>query len=95
MRSFNLHIREYTIKHLPLSSLSYWFCKLVEEGNAALLNFSGPWENISTVWQNLLLQLYKTLPNLTLPDQISIPFPNTAGGTHPSHRIPASNPDNF
>ena len=47
----------------------------------AQLNFSDPWENISTLWQYLLLQLYKTLPNLTLPNQLSIPFPNPAGGT--------------
>ena len=62
----------------------------------AKLNFSGPWENISTLWQYLFLQLYKTLPNLTLPDQFSIPFPNPAGGTHPSPAeglvIPAPNP---
>ena len=51
----------------------------------AQLIFSGPWENGTT---SLLLQLYKTLPNLTLPDQSSIPFPNPAVGTHPS---PAGN----
>jgi hypothetical protein len=62
----------------------------------AQLNFSGPWENISTLWQYLLLQLYKTLPNLTLPDQFSIPFPSPAGGTHPcpngGHLTPAPYP---
>ena len=71
--------------------LLFWFL--------AQLNFSGPWENISTFWQYLLLQLNKTLPNLTLPYQFSIPFPNLAGGTHPSpargHLTPAPNPDYF
>jgi len=37
----------------------------------AQLNFSGPLENICTLWQ--LLQLYKTLPNL-----FSIPYLNLA-----------------
>ena len=42
------------------------------------LNFSGPWENISILWQYLQLQLNKTLPNITLPDQFSITCPNPA-----------------
>ena len=45
----------------------------------AQLNFSGPWENISTLWEYVLFQLYKTLPN-----QFAIPFPFPAGGIHPS-----------
>ena len=65
----------------------------------AQLNFSGPWENINTLFQYLLFPLNKTLPNLTLPDQNSIPFPNPAGGTHPrpawGHLTPAPNPDNL
>ena len=65
----------------------------------AQLNFSGLWENISTLWQYLLLQLYKTIPNLILPNQFSIPFSNPAGGTHPSpargHLTPVPNLYNF
>ena len=59
----------------------------------AQLNFTGPWKNISTLWQCLFLQLYKTLHYLTLPDQFSIPFLNPAEGTHPTpaggHLTPA------
>ena len=58
---------------------------------SAQLIFSGPWENISTLWQYLFSQLYKTLLNLTLPDQFSIHFPSLAEG----YLTPASNPDSF
>ena len=61
----------------------------------AQLNFSGPLENISTLWQYFLLQFYKTSPNLTLPDQMSIPFPNLAWGTHPSPAGGHLNPGYF
>ena len=48
---------------------------------------------VITTLQNL------TLPNLSLPDPFSIPFPNPAGGTYPSpardNLIPVSNPDNL
>ena len=48
----------------------------------AQLNFSGPWQNISTLWHYLLLQLYKTLPylsnlaspTLTLPGALTLPL---------------------
>ena len=47
----------------------------------------------------LVIATLQTLPNLTLPDQFSIPFPNAAGGTHPSpaegHLTPAPIPDKF
>ena len=49
----------------------------------AQLNFRGLCEK-ETLWQCLLLQLYQTLNNLTLPEQFCIPFPKPAGGTHPS-----------
>ena len=61
----------------------------VDEHSRAQLNFSGPWENISTLWQYLLLlQFYKTLPNLTLSNQFSIPFPSPTG----DHLNTAPNP---
>ena len=47
----------------------------VKINSVAQLNFSGPWEIVGTLWQYLLLQIYKTLPNLTLLNQFSIPFP--------------------
>jgi len=37
------------------------FCQ--QKNVLAAPNFSGPWQNISTIWHYLLLQLYKTLPN--------------------------------
>ena len=43
------------------------------------LNFSGPCENMSTLWQCLLLQLKQNLLNPTLPDHFSIPYSNPAG----------------
>jgi len=53
----------------------------------ALVHFSGPWENLFRLWHHfnisLLLIASKTnlnLPNLTLPNQYTIPFPNPAGG---------------
>ena len=76
-----------------------WQKLAIPENLLAQLNFSGPWENISALWQYLLLQLHKTLPHQTLPDQFSIPFPNPFGGTHPSptggHLTPAPNPNNI
>lgn len=39
------------------------------------MNFSGPWENITKLDQYLFFQLSKTLSNLILPDQFSIPCP--------------------
>jgi len=63
------------------------------------MNFRRPWENISTLWHYLLLQFHKALHNLTLPNQISIPFPNPARDTHPrpvlGHLTLATNPDIF
>ena len=59
----------------------------------AQLNSSGPRESISILLQYLLMKLYKTFPNLALPDQFGIPFthPIPAGG----HLTPAPNPNNF
>ena len=49
--------------------------------------FSGPWENLFQLWQHFNVNLLKiasktnlNLPNLTLPNQSTIPFPNPAGG---------------
>ena len=44
------------------------------------MNCCGPFENISKLFQQLFLQLNKTLPVLILPNQFSIPFPNPAEG---------------
>ena len=56
--------------------------------NSSTVNYCSR-ENLSTLWQYLLLQIYKTLPNLTLPDQFSIPNPATT-------ILPqATNPDDF
>ncbi len=51
----------------------------------AQLNFSGPWEKMSILWQYLSLQLNKTLPYLTnlayfFPNHARSIHPNTAGG---------------
>jgi len=60
------------------------------QNELAQLNFSGgPLQNISILSHHLWLQLYKPLPNLTLPDQYNIPFPKPTG----SHTTPAPNPD--
>ena len=79
------------------TSLDIWEGEILDQVRAQL-NFSGPWENVSTLWQYLLLHLYKTLPNLALPDQFSIPSPYPVGGTYPSPArgilTPAPNPDN-
>jgi len=46
---------------------------------------------------NWLIQLYKTLPNLTLNNQFSVPFADSEGGTHPfpagAHLTQAPHPE--
>ncbi len=46
------------------------------------LNFSKQWGKISTLWHYLLLQPNKTLYNLTLTNQFSIPLPSPVGRNH-------------
>ena len=100
--SHQLYTDKYVIPLILPNSVKFEWANeyfYMDEQNTAQLNFSGPWKNINTLCQYLLLQIYKTLPNLTLPDHFSIPVPYPSKGTHPSpawgHLTPASNPDNL
>ena len=58
------------------------------------LILSHPWENVSTLGHDSILQLYLTLTNLTLPDHFSIlglSYPSPAWG----NLTPAPNLDTF
>ncbi len=74
---YKLHFLKVKIKNFFCKKFFKVFsfsllCGGFDKGNSnktwAQVNFSGPWENIQTLWQSLLLPLKKTLPNLTLPN---------------------------
>jgi len=59
-----------------LQSLMHDGWKSVPAKILALVYFSGPWENILTLWHYFKLYYYLTLPK----QSIIIPFPNPTGG---------------